>query len=435
MKPILITSICVFFCITMHAQFTKSGQERQVENLIKDKLANRSSTKTDSNLVKSNDSTKQEGYIRQLIEDNYLKGEDEEIGVMYLSHLKAYCYATANKEKKDLTINRISVEIDEGTISDLDIYTSLGKFSNKHAISIPRIRKAWNDQLFLEDSSDKYYVVLGEMLHYENTGSSYKIPRNQIFTLDNTNPVQKMFINGSLSGIVDVKIFSDMLSLFENKPNGLLQTELSSKTIFNTRHFSNCGFYLFTYVKPFVHLSKFDKQFQAVKADTVDTTKINRTELIQRSSVRFGAELNVIQYEYKHRLVALLNGGWYSNMVKVQEKNETEPTNFYQNTFFVSASASLQKVWPISVEFKLTLLYQDLIAYGTFKNTEYRLFYNPQLTITYSKTPVSRDKLFLRYNNVWEDSDLPHAFNQFQFGYTANLNDLFNKDKKEKQEQ
>lgn len=105
------------------------------------------------------------------------------------------------------------------------------------------------------------------------------------------------------SKILNAKIYTDVLGLQEDNPNGIIQTEVEKKITLWTRRRTfikgtNLG--LIQYAKPYVILSKVEKQnkyLELKEKQNKDSLKVNSLDLMKHEAFRVGTDINLITFD------------------------------------------------------------------------------------------------------------------------------------------
>jgi hypothetical protein len=216
---------------------------------------------------------------------------------------KDECYGKIGEVRLD----SVELSIIEGAVREINVYTEHGKFTNGSApISVPYYEDRLDDVLgyvgntgkqqqqksTLKVECSEMYIELNDVAVYTpRTGENY-VPDDVRITLNSKQNSKTLILNPDINVLINAKLYTDLLGILGEEPNGLTQTELSTRIILNTKNLKNLGTTLFNYVRAFGTLSKFDGKY---KATGIDGDIISRQDLMQRSWGRVALELNLVK--------------------------------------------------------------------------------------------------------------------------------------------
>jgi hypothetical protein len=160
-------------------------------------------------------------------------------------------------------------------------------------------------------SEDNYtYIILGELLQYKNKlevdRRDYS-PRDTAITVFGGQNVT--LYKEETNKLFEARIFSDFIGLQEDKPNGLIQTEVEKRININTIQwqvtralfpiFKSYG--IFQYILPNITLSKLEQHNRHYVLGDLDSIRYNPgtndTSKLQRHSHRYATPLDLYQHQ------------------------------------------------------------------------------------------------------------------------------------------
>lgn len=224
-------------------------------------------------------------------------------------------YNLKNNSFVDYMVGRPSYG-ESGTFNSKKIITSISKFRRANRqmnLLVLTGEKRVSDEK--KDSTDRYVVFPHELIHYSKPLNA----PNAIFTAKETFlnfPNSKSFDSvhviheKSLYSFINLDVFTDLIGLFgDQKPNGLLQTELKADFYGFRRPFSQV-FPSRARVVPldkgefFFRLSKLDNNLRYLDvlhtSDSLSATKyIHGINLLQYQSIYSGLRVNLLDIEYR----------------------------------------------------------------------------------------------------------------------------------------
>lgn len=333
--------------------------------------------------------------------------------------------------KTPITIDSIRIHVVEGTIRKIYVFSGTNyRFSNEQVpISITKFEDRLGD-IFIENGDHKKYVYLGDILDYRKEGENTLIPDDVTFTLKPGSETNKKKIEKSSKLAIDLKAYSDMLGVFDDKPNGLVQTEGSLKIITQTQNtIPNVPFYLFQYVQPYFGLARFDNTFK--QTDILADSTVNRMSMLQRSSFTFGVNLNLLKYYTKNGGGVELNGGYQYNRTDLFRNTDSTKLGVSLNSIFLRAPLKIKfsrnvgfnytpAIYFQNPQFSTSTEYLKNLSRNTIIQNEFFFFFNVDKN-------DKNNKVFIRFNIFSNLTEKGNDYNQLQIGYERSLSDLLNK--------
>lgn len=264
---------------------------------------------------------------------------------------------TEREKKMELwTIKKVEIDISEGAINDLRVtlthphHIKDRVFTNKATLSVVRFSESFHKKrgrLYQLDDIDNF-VYLKDVLGYSpRIGWNYA-PNDAQITLEKKEH-KILHLNTGLNSILDFRVYSDFLGLINESSNGIINFETSANIPLVTSpqfRIEKLGITFFKDIKPYVNYSRFDNEDRAIKTsfnidetvtpnDTISIGVQNRLDLIQRSFIRLGTELNLLHLRLAKELPFSFSVpvGMELNMTEVDnlfEESEKFVTNSYR---------------------------------------------------------------------------------------------------------
>ncbi|MBS1625147.1 MAG: hypothetical protein JST83_14065 [Bacteroidetes bacterium] len=166
------------------------------------------------------------------------------------------------------------------------------------------------------DKDKKYSIDLGKLIEYIPRLRNYsydKSPANQIVQFDKGD-VTKQLSKDAFANLIQAAVFSDFVGIGNDKPNGLIQTELWKQVNIYSKRFGknketvNAGF--FTYIKPSALVAKIDNKNR--RLDVNNAMDINSGILLKRNYATTASLAEYMSFyagvEVNSILLALPNG-------------------------------------------------------------------------------------------------------------------------------
>lgn len=209
------------------------------------------------------------------------------------------------KEKRPacfkIDISKVIVEISEGVISDIQVLTKDNKvFTNGLApIEVNRFNERC-DLLKFFDGNNNFYIQTCDFMRWIRNGNY--TPNDIRFELLKQDDSITLIKDVGLNSIFSIKLYSDMLSVFGNEPNGLVQTEANFKTPLISSNTFNKPFFLLNYFTANLELSRFDNDFKYTDVIVDDSdTVFSRQTLHQRNWFNFNVGFNLFSGQFSNK--------------------------------------------------------------------------------------------------------------------------------------
>ncbi|MCT4665459.1 MAG: hypothetical protein N4A45_09530 [Flavobacteriales bacterium] len=350
------------------------------------------------------------------------------------------------KTQTKIKIKSIEFEIKNGMAFNLTILTENNKeFRSQMPISIIEYRRHLNDRLFETKTSDTDsiapYISLNDCLKYTKTLGVHTVPNNGIVRLDKDTMVKPVAFGTSLNSLLNVRIYTEPISLREHQPKGLIQSEIKFNFFSNTVPMRNSRLIWLHYLEPSLRFSKFENENQTLLIDStiIETNEkgdksisIDRSNLNLISRMDLGLKLNILtSYYYSQSLELSLIGKYgFSDILYKEEKYTVDILTFGLDLMY---KIPIYKDH-IGVDLGTNLWFQSLSEPSELsklkdieiENTNLRAYLIPQFE-AYYKRPNTNEKLYVRF--VWfkNFNEGEASFTQFQIGYKTSFSDWFGK--------
>ena len=350
--------------------------------------------------------------------------------------------------KDSFKITKVTIVIKDGTVYDIKVYGSLGKnhefFTNGLCpIDLKDKRfSADGDRLnltIIDDNADgstkkNLYVYLKDVLYLE-PGRNYA-PDDAQFTLNAENKKQNLSKSVGINSILEIKLFSDFLAVFDKKPNGLVQSDIFFKQTIHKANVWDKGIYIANNFKFNLVLSKFDSQDQYAMIDS----SLRRSTVLQHSKLKSTVSLNLIN-GWVHRKSPSsyyidIGGGISSADLKdtLRTYNVTSPSVFAEvglefknfDNMGISLSHRLIAEWsPGMKQFNNYKFNTDQVDKQIYDDQ--RFFSKTSILFYWNPLGNKSSRIFGRFNLFIDNHDFKNLFYQAQFGYTLLLSNLTKK--------
>ena len=371
------------------------------------------------------------------------------------------------KHKKEFTpsktetyrFKKLAVEIRDGNFADIKAYVetedgNLHIFENQIGVSLLRFSTyGKNNYLFYKhtithsynNSEGKYsenkmkdlYVKLSDVMVYDYKIGHRYVPHNLIIELP-TNEVQnnttsatyKIQVETNLDKVVELRAYTDFLSLFGDTENALMQIEGRAYFFvapFPVALFGNANLMEVEFIKklsPYVNYSRFEDEAKYFEMPLFPSTlnKNNALGLLEKRYLTMGLEGNLVQLSSKDFPLNLILFGNLSYQL-TETLVENEVYHLKAAAYGPGIKLVFKRFNNFGFTYSSSFMWYD---YGNFNDgllggiAEYPKFrvYSNEVEVYYHPSNNSNQAVFARlrtFNNSELNAD--EAFYQFQFGY------------------
>jgi hypothetical protein len=258
-------------------------------------------------------------------------------------------------------------------------------------------------------------------------GRSY-IPDDGSWTLSPIGKKSKtLTTGGNLNNLLEVALFTDLLATLNQEDNGLVTTEIASNLMLNTSPINQNGpLFPATVIRPYFALARLDSRFDTLQLNAND--RIDRPNLLQRSYLRFGANLNMLTWDNRGPVTFHLNISWTRTLTRVGGPTggpfANRTTNVYQNLYGVELLATVRRQGNFGGELYLAVLRHNVQSQQRVSNTQSMKAFRPGALFYYHPFGSPNNKLFLRLSNFVFPKSRQRDFVQLQVGYSIGLSGL-----------
>jgi hypothetical protein len=359
------------------------------------------------------------------------KNENEEkqfIGVIRMnsdSPINVYPYKKKQQEEMvsatKVEVKKVTLQVKDGYIVDINVYTNSGSFTNTESpITISTRRFAQKDNLRgIQDN--KLCIVLKDFLVFEPVNTY--LPEDGLITLDTKNKSDSLFRNVGVNTVMDLRLYTDALSLFGKESNGIAQTALRITHILHRQNIKNTGGFLGHYFKLNLNAAKFDS-----KKGFVDSAAFSRTSFLQKSWINAEIAYNILTtwIERKSLSTFYLDIGGGINASNLALKTDT--ITITGQNIFAEIGVNLKSSDNIGVDLysRLTANYSPQTSFAGGKTAEKILKFGGEAYWNPLKEKAGR--IFGRINYVMStvNSEKKNHFFQIQLGYSLLLSKAIN---------
>lgn len=336
-------------------------------------------------------------------------------------------------------LEKVYLDIQDGVIEKIEVYcydTINGKrihrkfVNSDFAISLISFDRYRDMRLI--DSRDfstqqQVAIKLGEVIDYQSKHPY--ICDNEEVELTCQKESDSLELNSNLNNLIDIVLYTDLLSLIDKNSSGLIETELTYKMILLTKSFRN-RITAFNYLCSKIGFSKFSDKYAYTNINLNDST-IDRYKLINNSWFNYGAELNLFKFRIFKDLPIQFHfnigvNGFQSKIVALNgDSIECQTISaIFIPKLVINFKGS------IGLEIETPYHYNNIQGYKDVKNWDHMWFIEPKATFFVSTSDKREDRFFFRYEGLMEifNTGKPYnndnIINKFQLGYIINIGSI-----------
>ena len=334
---------------------------------------------------------------------------------------------------KDFVLDSVETSIVDGVAREVNVYTHNTatsrkiKFTNKEApISIPFFEDRYGDILYSPYSNN--YVRVGDVLSYNPTTGKNYVPDDVTFSTKSGKTCRKLELNPNINFLINARIYTDLLGIIGDEPNGLTQTDLSMRIITNTKNKKNSGWIWLNYLKIGTSFAKLDSKFQTSVSESDST--ITRQSVNQRAWGNVSTELNIFRRWLSKKSASYMgvNGIVSGYWAKVSYP-DADTSNIFMPTYGGKIFCELKPMDNMGVEASLSYLTQRISGNEWIKNNGYSQFLRTEITVYYNTFGNPNSRIYVRFSNTNNFDEKRKEYQQLQLGYTVTLNQAFGRGK------
>lgn len=439
--------------------YFKKGQEDKIE------IKNEAETKTKTyfyfgkDKVISEDDTifKNEQFnavFKDLLEEkskaylgDFIIPQDNQNFVLYKYVDRSYQPTNIKVEFKSVRLH-----LKHGLIQDIQIIVKdkNGKnhlFENKYPISLlkykdlaPRNYMFYSSALSTKEINsintsgfESLSLKLSDIIMYiNNPGENFvpdelklEFPTKTDGNLDNLSGplIYKVEQNTTLENVLNLRTYTDFLSLLGDSPNGIFQIE--GKADFYVNPFNNKNKTFFKKISPYVNFARIDEELRNINVEN-DSIINNKLEVLEKSYLNMGVNLDVVSFKLgkEYPFEATLYAAAQYNIADVQDADSTS-VNYKSFGLGGGLRIDIKRYNNFGFTMKSEFTNINTDEFNNFKfvtNPKDFVVFRNEAEIYYHPGESKSQSVFLRlktFNNHTQDNN--EAFYQLQFGYRFSI--------------
>jgi hypothetical protein len=331
-----------------------------------------------------------------------------------------------------IEVETVDLNISEGVIENIRVTAKELKsgniriFENISSIPLQNMDVAAL-KIFLYDVRERdYFLKINDFMYFLPDPGEFYLPDDISCTLNSKNIECKLYASVDLNSNIDIKVYSDFLSLFNKASNGLIQTEAKTKIIVNSIT-TESNFYFLNFIEPSVRYSRFDSKYSSVQIkDSSEPLLFSSKEelmLNQLSYLNLGLKVNLIRAKLFGSF-SELNAGCSYDFVDIQLNNSSESIPINMFSYYIEDRGGVAKSKYFGLNYSLGVLIQSISFTGKSIISDTEVYTIPEIAAYFYPKGDSSKKLFLRFRS-FANTLTRESFPLFQFGYSSKLG--FNK--------
>jgi len=325
----------------------------------------------------------------------------------------------------NIVIDSVELNVLDGVIEHIRVTAKDGRiFENLSDIPLRGFDVFATHNLIYNTKERNQFIKINDFILFLPRPDQDLLPDDDAAVLNADNPNRMLSASVDLNSNLDVRIFTDLLGLFDKQGNGLIQTEVRSKIFINViPNFRHLNFYMFNYIEPSLQYSKFDSKYKAVRVhDTIVPYFVNGSERLlmnQYAYLNLGLKINLCRFRVG-QLSAELNGGLTYSFVdlKLSDTSRLYPNNMIG--MYVEQKGSVLKSRHFGLNYAVRALFQRIAGTGIpVADRSYYAYLNPEISLFYYPGNTKNDGIFARFYTVTNVGD--HSYPLLQLGYSSKL--------------
>lgn len=317
-------------------------------------------------------------------------------------------------------IDSIKILAKDGYIVEIQAIAKGKTFSNAKApIALTTSRMNQNDRLVFRNGEEDEYIYLSDILQfislkpYVSDDDDFVLKQGEQHTFKKATGINSVF---------DLRLYTDGLAIFGDKPNGIFQTEANFKQIINRKNVKNCGLIPFHYIKLRLNGSKFDNEL-----GVVDSVSFNRSSLLQRSWLNTSVSLNLLNVWLENKSFSSFYADLGVGLNASKLAKSTDTISVLSHSVFIETGIDLKISDNIDANFSSRFLWNYSPETDFNKQEKERMFISPQVDLSWYPAGNKASRIFGRFSYTMDTEDKKNHFLQLQFGYSILLSELINK--------
>src|SRR5690606_17118702 len=195
-----------------------------------------------------------------------------------------------------------------------------------------------------------------------------------------TTGSEKLEAQNGINSLVNLQVYSDLLAVFGDEANGIIQFEANSKFYLHRSNWRNT--YIFfpgDAIEPFFHFSRIDSKFDTISL--ASGQQINRMELFRRYTYAVGLDVNLFRSDFRpHNTFEIKIGYMYSSSnLNIQG----EKISATLHTPYGELALKSKKLNNFALDLRARFLFQKMNRNDYIENDEWNNLWSFRAGISY----------------------------------------------------
>ena len=291
-----------------------------------------------------------------------------------------------------------------------------------------------NKDRVVDTSYINHSIKLADVLMYiNNPGDNYvpdelrlSFPTKTDGNIDNdiSSVKYKVKQNTTLENVLNIKTYTDFLSLFGDSPNGIFQFEGKADFYLIPFNFPNTNMFNFKKISPYVNFARLDDETRNINVENNSIT--NELEILEKAYLNIGVDLDVLSFKLgkEYPFETTFYGKAQYNIADLRDVDSTS-VNYKSLSLGGGFRFDVKRFNNFGFTIKSEWTNTDTREFNNYSFIEnpgdFVVFRN-EAEIHYHPAGQESQAVFLRlstFNNHTENNS--EAFYQFQFGYRFSI--------------
>lgn len=265
------------------------------------------------------------------------------------------------------------------------------------------------------------YIYASDILEYIARKPYFPEDDDFVMNLSKTQPdlVHAFRKNVGLNTVFDIRVYSDLLGVLGNKPNGLFLTDINFKQYIHRSNMKNTGNFWLNYFRFNLAVSKFDS-----KNAVADSADFSRSSLVQKSWLNAEFTLNLFNFWEPRKSLSMIycEVGGGVNLADLGRKTDTITTTSY--SIILEPGYDCRVADNIGANFAIRAFW-NWSPQTTFEKWDFsHLFLRPSFLIYWNPLGNKASRLFGRISYTADVREKSHSYLQAEVGYSLVLTKL-----------
>jgi len=361
------------------------------------------------------------------------------------------------------------------TINDTTYYSTYSISLKSHAA----ISRNYENRLYCRyqsNSNKRYFIKLGDVFKYnyllQNYSDDFSPKDTSINFTVKDNKIKCKVNKQAMSSIFDIRVYSDLTSLFGNLPAGIIQTEAIAHFKLNTNWPRRTSIKFFNYFESSFNYASFKDEFSSLlindfKWGEDSIVKVDAFDLQRYSNYNSGIIINFVRIGFK-RLSSTVDVNLFGNILNtnisyntvdsttinlantdttIATNNSLIKKNLYSVTYGTNFRWRTMMSSKFGVDISLRLYGLGLINSGkdyelvnytsinklenikSVQRNKLAFFYNPSITLFYRPNIGGAGSLFFRSTYFGCFGNNINSYLFIQLGYSLSINNIIKQNK------